>query len=108
MRRTHEQGAAEPWNLGEGDEYFRLGRLARLFLFDVAGDADDFGRETLMQVIDNKLMADRILAREILPRHRLVDDRHLRGVRHVMVVEFATGPQRRLQRAEIARADGAV
>src|SRR5215510_3217885 len=108
MGRAHKQGTAEPGNLGEGDEDFWLGWLARLFLFDVAGYADNLRREALIHIVDDELPADWILIREIFPRHRLVDDRHLGGVRQVAVVKFAPGAERRLQRTEITRADGAV
>ena len=51
MDRTHEQRTAEPRLLGERYEDFRLGRLARLFLLNIAGDADDLAREALTQIV---------------------------------------------------------
>src|SRR5262249_42012458 len=106
--RTHEQGTAEPRLLGERHEDFRLGRLARLLLLDIAGDADDLAREALTQIVDDDLPADWVFAFEILPRHRLIDDRHWAPVRQITIVEFAPGQKGGPQRAEIGRADGAI
>ena len=83
----------------------RLRFLVQRAFADVADDADDFVRPA--PIPENfDLLPDRVHVREILFRHRLVDQQHARFL-HVAFVEQPAFQQRDAHRLEIGRRDHA-
>src|SRR6185295_10558701 len=77
---------------------------AHVLLFDVGNDADDGDRG----VATNDRSSERIAAREIVARHRLVEDRRARCRLVVPPVEVATAQQPRADSMDVVRTDRIV
>ena len=58
----------------------------------------------MVVAVERELLSDGTAAAEVVPRHRLIDDRHARPAL-VLELEIAAGNQRRAERLEVLRAD---
>ena len=94
----------------------RRGRFVQIGLADVAGHADDFAPHTVdgrgddataqrRTLVDADPLANRILARELLPGERLADDDDRRRRVRVQLRERAPSAERNAHRPEVIRAD---
>src|ERR1700686_320913 len=101
----------EPVLLEHVEVYRGVRSVAKLECLGVPRQANDLVRPiaaepaaTSRVPVDRYLLADGIEAGEIVPRHRLIDDRHA-WPPHIPETEIASGDQRYSKRLEISRRD---
>ena len=106
-RRADDHRPPAEGHLGHGQVHRRLGRVAVTEALRFLHDADNQVRDPLVRKapVGHDPSSDRVLARPVAPRHRLVDDDNWLGVRYVGIGQPAAANERRGHRFKEVRRD---